>query len=260
MIKFSLSAKIATLALTSIVGLVPMNSARANIFDEEKVIQDHFIAVAQPFGENRYNLLVIEQLPGRNTCWQETESNSVDLLLINFDFSGHCRRSTDANGYSVRYNGNDLGLDVILMVIENDGVLDLVGINRRENTRMRIGSVEMINDQPMKITLKDGWQFSKRSYQGTTLGHVYFSYTTPPESEQVDMTPDEDDSMMDTNGTSMDNENSVEETIIDITAPSVDEDNQSLETPKIRNLVVNQPRMEQRNSGSYNIFQSRLNR
>jgi len=254
MIKSSLPAKIATLAITSLVGLVPMNSARASMFDEVEVIQEDFIAVAQPFGENnRYNLIVIEQVPGRNTCWQEQGSNpvNVDLLLLNFDFSGHCRRSTDANGYSIRYNGNDLGLDVLLTLVERNGMLNLVGINRRDNSRMVVGSVERVSDQPMKIKLNPGWTFSKRSYQGNVLGHVYFSYTTPEETEEMstpteEVTPD----MMDST--------TPQGEIRDIVAPSY-EDNQSSDSPKPSATVVNE-RPVRRNTRNHNPIQSRFNR
>jgi hypothetical protein len=259
MIKSSLPAKIATLAITSLVGLVPMNSARATMFDEVQVIQEDFIAVAQPFGENRYNLLVIEQVPGRNTCWQEEGSNpvNVDLLLLNFDFSGHCRRSTDANGYSIRYNGNDLGLDVLLTLVERNGVLNLVGINRRDNSRMVVGSVQGVSDQPMKIKLNPGWTFSKRSYQGNVLGHVYFSYTTPETTEEEISTPTENVTP-DVESTTPQGE------IRDILAPSHEEDqshedDQLLNAPKPSTTVINE-RPVQRSTRSNNLFQSRFNR
>ncbi len=254
MIKSSLPAKIATLAITSLVGLVPMNSARATMFDEVQVIQEDFIAVAQPFGENRYNLLVIEQVPGRNTCWQEEGSNpvNVDLLLLNFDFSGHCRRSTDANGYSIRYNGNDLGLDVLLTLVERNGVLNLVGINRRDNSRMVVGSVQGVSDQPMKIKLNPGWIFSKRSYQGNVLGHVYFSYTTSEETEQETPTSEEEYTPDVMDSTTPQGE------IRDIVAPSY-EDDQSLNEDEPSATVVNQ-RPAQRSTRSNNLFQSRFNR
>ncbi|MGY6528683.1 MAG: DUF3747 domain-containing protein [Cyanobacterium sp.] len=223
MLKSSLPIKLATLALTSILGLIPMNSARAGIFDEIEVDQENFIAVAQPFGDsNRVNLIVVEQIPGMNTCWSENGSSptNVDLLLVNFDFSGHCRRATDANGYSIRYEGQDLGLNYLLTFVRRDGELNLIGFNMRENRRIEVGTVGEYNDQAMRVNLNPGWRFSRRSYQGNALGHVYFSYTAPEETmemqEEQNMTEPQPEM----------NQTPTEGQIRDIVAPS--EENQSI--------------------------------
>ncbi|MBE9223801.1 DUF3747 domain-containing protein [Cyanobacterium stanieri LEGE 03274] len=224
MLKSSLPIKLATIALTSVLGLIPLNSAKAGIFDEVEVDQENFIAVAQPFGEeDRLNLIVVEQIPGMNTCWSEFGSNpiNVDLLLINFDFSGHCRRATDANGYSIRYEGEDLGLDYILSLVRRQGQLHLVGINIRENKRINVGTVGEYNDQAMKINLNPGWKFTRRTYQGNPLGHVYFSYTAPQEEiMEQNNNMNEPDEM---------NQTPTEGQIRDIIAPT--QDNQSMSNP-----------------------------
>lgn len=247
MLKSSLSVKLITLALTSVFGIIPINSANASIFDEVEVEQENFVAVAQPFGEeNRLNLIVVEQIPGMNTCWSETGSNptNVDLLLVNFDFSGHCRRSTDANGYSIRYEGQDLGLDYILSLVRRDGELRLVGINRRENQRIEVGTVGAYNDQAMKINLNPGWKFSKRSYQGNVLGHVYFSYTAPEQPIQEEVIEEPEIDM---------NDVPLEGEIRDIVPPSND-DNQSM-----RRNINTQPQAQIRVNPRYSM-QSRFNR
>ena len=177
-----ISKKIPLLLLTALSTVLPFNGANAAIFQETEVDQEGFIAIAQPFGENRYNLIVIEQIPEKDTCWSENQSTqnpvNVDLLLLNFDFSGHCRRSTDANGYSIRYDGEDFGLDFLLSLVEKDGQLVLMGSNRRNPSLppIIIGTSEGINGDPMKIKLEPGWRFTKRTYDGKVLGHVYFSY------------------------------------------------------------------------------------
>lgn len=189
MIKSAFSRKIATLALTTLCSILPFNAAQSVTFDETEVEQTSFIAVAQPYGENKYNLIVIEQIPNKNSCWSEMGGNpvNVDLLLINFDFSGHCRRSTDANGYSIRFDGQDLGLDFLLSLVEKDGNLVLMGMNRRDSRQQPIvvGTAQGLNGQPMKIQLNPGWRFTKRTYQGKVLGHVYFSYDSA--SDQMTM-------------------------------------------------------------------------
>jgi hypothetical protein len=53
----------------------------------------------------------LEQIPGKQKCWSESGSNPVmiDPLLLNFDFTGICRRATDSNGYSIRLDGRISG-------------------------------------------------------------------------------------------------------------------------------------------------------
>jgi hypothetical protein len=180
MLKSLISTKLSILAFTTLSAILPFSSAQAVTFQETEVNQSEFIAVAQPFGENKYNLIVIEQIVGKNACWSESGSNpvNVDLLLVNFDFSGHCRRSTDANGYSIRADGQDYGLDILLNLVEKDGNLLLIGNNRKNPGQppIVVGTAQGLNGQPMKIQLNPGWRFSKRTYEGKMLGHVYFSY------------------------------------------------------------------------------------
>lgn len=182
MLKSLFSRKLPILLLTTLTSVLPFNTVNASVFDETEVNQEEFIAVAQPFGEDKYNLIVIQQIPGKNSCWQEMSATSnlvnVDLLLMNFDFTGHCRRSTDANGYSIRYDDKDYGLDYLLSLVEKDGELLLLGTNRMDRSQppIVVGSSEGLSDQPMKIKLNPGWRFTKRTYQDKVLGHVYFSY------------------------------------------------------------------------------------
>jgi Protein of unknown function (DUF3747) len=180
MIKSLLSTKLSILALTVLSNFLPFNDVKAVTFQETEVNQNEFIAVAQPYGENKYNLIVIEQIAGKNSCWSEGGTNpvNVELLLLNFDFSGHCRRSTDANGYSIRSGGEDYGLDILLNLVEKDGNLVLIGMNRKDSSQppLVVGTAQGLNSQPMKIQLNPGWRFTKRTYEGKPLGHVYFSY------------------------------------------------------------------------------------
>lgn len=180
MIKSLLSTKLSILALTVLSSFSSFNAVKAITFQETEVSQNEFIAVAQPYGDNKYNLIVIEQIAGKNTCWSEGGANpvNVELLLLNFDFSGHCRRSTDANGYSIRSDGQDYGLDILLNLVERDGNLFLIGMNRKDTSQppVVVGTAQGLNDQPMKVLLNPGWRFTKRTYEGKPLGHVYFSY------------------------------------------------------------------------------------
>lgn len=191
MLNSLISRKLPILLAATLTSLLPLGSVNASTFQETEVDQNEFIAIAQPFGEKKYNLIVIEQIPEKQSCWNEIPESSnpvnVDLLLMNFDFTGHCRRSTDANGYSIRYNGEDYGLDYLLSLVEKDGQLLLMGTNRRDRSQppIIVGSSEGLNGQPMKIKLNPGWRFSKRSYEGKVLGHVYFSYNPAAPTEET---------------------------------------------------------------------------
>lgn len=225
MIKLNLPLKFAALTLATLSTITSLNPVKAGTFDETAVEQSQFIAIAQPFGDQKYNLIVIEQIPNKQACWSETGSNPVtaDILLLNFDFSGHCRRSTDANGYSIRVNGEDLGLQYLLSVVETNGELQLIGTNRVDprQPQVVVGTSQGLAGAPMKIQLNPGWRFSKRTYQGKVLGHVYFSYTD--EQAAIDNpnfnAPNMEDNNFDTNPNDMIEDTN--ENMQEFTAPEI---------------------------------------
>ena len=83
--------------------IIPLSLQAATFFQQE-VNQRDFIAIARPYGDNKYDLLILQQLPGQRQCWQEEGGTPimVNPLLLNFDFTDICERSTDSNGYSLR--------------------------------------------------------------------------------------------------------------------------------------------------------------
>jgi N-acetylmuramoyl-L-alanine amidase len=120
----------------------------------------------------------LEQIQGKQKCWSESGSNPVmiDPLLLNFDFTGICRRATDSNGYSIRLDGRDFGLDYILRIVERNGQLYLVGTPRdARRPELLVGRTRGMQTGFMKIILEPGWRFSRRTFQGKSLGHFYFS-------------------------------------------------------------------------------------
>lgn len=151
----------------------------ASTFEEQAIEQNQIVAVARPYGNNKYDLLVIEQIPDKNQCWSEsgTKPTTIEPLLLKFDFTGHCNRSTDSNGYSIRVEGQDYGLDYLLRVVQRNGELFLVGTPRTNASKEEIIVGRTYGMKPgfLKFILNPGWQFSKRAYQGKVLGHVYFS-------------------------------------------------------------------------------------
>ncbi|HBB30588.1 MAG TPA: hypothetical protein DDZ80_04940 [Cyanobacteria bacterium UBA8803] len=175
--------QVAALTTASFLTLGALSPTQAGTFDSTEVNGDNFVAVAAPFGNNRYQLLIIEQLSNQRPCWQESGSNPVvvDPLLLNFDFTGICGRSTDSNGYSLRMNGEDFGLDYLIRIEERNGELVLVGTNRmnRYSPDIEIGRTRGISQGSFqKFFLDPNWRFTRRNYQGKALGHIYLTTDT----------------------------------------------------------------------------------
>jgi hypothetical protein len=166
-----------SIALTALMTLGITATPAAN-FDEQDIEQTQVVAIARPYGGNKFDLLVLEQIQGKQKCWSESGSNPVmiDPLLLNFDFTGICRRATDSNGYSIRLDGRDFGLDYILRIVERNGELYLVGTPRdARRPELVVGRTRGMQTGFMKIILEPGWRFSRRTFQGKSLGHFYFS-------------------------------------------------------------------------------------
>ncbi|OAB59064.1 hypothetical protein AY600_13605 [Phormidium willei BDU 130791] len=171
-------AALSTLAISSFGASFTPQPAQAALFGERAVEQQDFVAVAAPVGETgRHQLLVLEQQSNRRDCWSENGS-TVEPLLLNFDFTGICGRYTDSNGYSIRTAGQDLGVQYNLRTVRQGSDLVLQGVPFLPNRpTIELGRAPYTNDF-VRIDLNDGWEFSKRTYQGRTLGHVYLSNQT----------------------------------------------------------------------------------
>lgn len=161
-------------------------------FSQTEVDQSKFIAVASPYrGGSAHQLLILEQVSDRRPCWSEWLGEAasasttgltsgltiVEPLLLEFDFTGICSRSTDSNGYSIRVNGEDFGLDYSVRVVYHNGDMLLIGDpgNRRQPFIL-IGHTHGMTDDFARITLNPGWRFTKRTYADRPLGHVYLTY------------------------------------------------------------------------------------
>ena len=176
--KLFFSLKLAALA-TLTLGTVGFSASSAQAqFTESAVDQSKVVAIARPYGAGKFDLLVIEQVPNKKQCWSESGSGPVVInpLLLNFDFTGHCRRATDSNGYSVRIDGQDYGLEYLLRVVPRGNELVLVATPRNPRLpELAIGSTQGLQSGFMKIQLYPGWQFTKRTFNNKALGHFYFS-------------------------------------------------------------------------------------
>jgi len=173
-----------TATATALATMLPLEPSNAQLFGAKTNIdQDDHIAVAAPFGDNNYQLLVIEQQSNQRQCWDEQGSEPVivDPLLKDFDFTGVCGRATDSNGYSIRVNGQDLD-KYNLNVVREENELLLMGkprIGSSDGESMIIGRTHgLAEGEYLKFDLEPGWSFAKRTYQGRTLSHYYFAKTT----------------------------------------------------------------------------------
>jgi hypothetical protein len=160
--------------------LSPKATLAAN-FDQTEVNQGRFVAVAVPRGNNYYNLTILEQVSDQRRCWQESGNSPtiIEPLLLQFNFSGICGRNSDSNGYSIRHKGSDLALQYRLSLQPRGNEVVLLGMPASASqgtTPVVLGRTRGLSSSLMKINLDPGWKFTKRSYQGKTLGHIYLTH------------------------------------------------------------------------------------
>ena len=89
----------------------------------------------------------------------------------------------------------------------------------RSQPEILVGTTQGVIGGPMKIQLNPGWRFSKRTYQGKVLGHVYFSYSD--EQAAIDAP-----GIVSSDGNSVYNNNLeplTEGTVQDVVAPATEE-------------------------------------
>lgn len=176
------------LALTATSGVIAPKASAAT-FGQKEVSQSEFVVVAVPRQDDYYSLLLIEQLSSSKDCWRESGSSptQIEPLLLNFDFSGICGRSTDSNGYSMRQSGQDLGLKYRLSVQKRQDDVVLLGVPSvgQAGGSVEIGRTRGVAPGFLKIHLHSGWRLTKRTYDGKTLGHVYLTTDRPFESAPV---------------------------------------------------------------------------
>ncbi|MEM9264139.1 MAG: DUF3747 domain-containing protein [Cyanobacteria bacterium P01_F01_bin.13] len=174
----TLSAVAATACGTA---LVLSSNAAAAQFDQQPISGDRTVAIAEPVGNGRfYKLLIIEQINSTRRCWQEQGDNptTINPLLLTFDFTGICGRSSDSNGYSIRIGGEDLGTRYRLQVEKRGNTLVLVASPsplQRGLPKLELGRSSGIANDFVKIELDAGWSMARRVFNGQTLGHIYLT-------------------------------------------------------------------------------------
>ncbi|NEP16852.1 MAG: DUF3747 domain-containing protein [Leptolyngbya sp. SIO4C1] len=166
-------------ALTAAAWFGQAAIAPAAQFDQRSIPADRVVAVAEPVDNGRfYNLLIIEQISNVRQCWEEQGSSPtvVNPLLLSFNFTGICGRSSDSNGYSVRVGGEDTRYR--LQVVQRQDALVLIASPsplQRNLPSFEIGRTSGLADGFLKIELNPGWQMARRVYNGQPLGHIYLA-------------------------------------------------------------------------------------
>jgi Protein of unknown function (DUF3747) len=191
------SSVIYTTALLWSVGFAASHilpATAAATFDQKELDPNRVIAVAVPLAQgDRYNLLILEQLSDAKQCWQQNPSNSslIDPLLLQFDFTGICGRSTDSNGYSVRIAGQDRALDYRLSITKEKDRLVLWAVPSRnaQSPALAIARTDTLTSGFLKLQLNSDWRFTKRTYGGKTLGHIYLTRDTEGRPSNIAAAP-----------------------------------------------------------------------
>ena len=170
---------ISALAVLASSALAIFPSMAVSQFGQQEVDQSKFIAIASPFRNGEiHQLLVVEQVADAPQCWAESgyAPTLVNPLLLTFDFTGICNRSIDSNGYSIRMGGEDIAFRYALRILQQDGDMLLVGAPRvGRGAPLLIGHTSGITTDFAKITLDEGWRFTKRTLGDRVLGHVYIT-------------------------------------------------------------------------------------
>lgn len=158
--------------------------ALAQDYGEQAIDSDRVVAIAEPVANGRfYKLLILEQLRDGRACFEEEAGNptTVEPLLLNFDFSGICGRSSDSNGYSLRVGDEDLSRRYRLQVTRRGNDLVLVALPGALPGRggdlpvLEIGRSNGVANDFVKLTLDPGWKMSRRTLGGNAQGHIYLS-------------------------------------------------------------------------------------
>jgi N-acetylmuramoyl-L-alanine amidase len=175
----------ATIA-AAVAGLVSPSEAAATSFGQQPIDPNLVVPVASPIRNGAlYNLLILEQVPNRRQCWQdqpqENGTTVVDPLLLTFDFAGSCDRKTDSNGYSVRVNGEDLGVQYRLEIAQRQNDLVLLARPTRDRSLpvIEIGRTQGRAEGLLRIQLNPGWQLTRRLFNGQPTGHIYVTHDAP---------------------------------------------------------------------------------
>ena len=170
----------AALGLTVAAGSLP-GWTRA-LFDSRPLQEERFAILAQPVGQDRWKLLVLEQIKARPLCWEKRRDGLMNPSLNSFDFTGICSRYLDSNGYSLRTSGTDVDQRFRLRLDQGRHGLTLRAMDPDRGSTITVARATKVRRNKnafVQLTLEPGWSLERRVYQGRTLSHVYFANAQP---------------------------------------------------------------------------------
>jgi len=171
------NATLATIALSTL-GIATVAKADS-LFSQVEVDQSRYAIVASPYGGTLHQLLILKQISSARQCWSESGASptTINPLLLDFDFTGICGRSTDSNGYSVRVGNEDLNWRYSLRVAQRGNDLQLLAIPNVDRTAPELLIAKTRGYTPgfAKFYPEPGWRLTERGYQGSSVGHIYLT-------------------------------------------------------------------------------------
>ncbi|HEY9763354.1 MAG TPA: DUF3747 domain-containing protein [Trichocoleus sp.] len=172
-------------AAATVAAIAPTLPAAAEQFTQQDIDQSRVVAISAPVRNGQFHtLMILEQVGNQRPCWQESGGAPVQIepLLLNFDFTGICKRFSDSNGYSLRISGQDLGGSYRLEILRRNNDMVLRAAPLRERTvypPIEIGRANGTTTGFAKLELNPGWRMTRRSYNGRTLDHIYLTHDQP---------------------------------------------------------------------------------
>lgn len=169
----------AGLGAAALLAELPRAAQAGSLFEAGPLDASQFVLVAAPIGRSgqRSQLNIYEQFPGRRACYAVGTGRPapVQPLLLTFDFTGHCSRYIDANGFSVRVGESDLATSYRLTVVRRGGDNLLLAAPTRTGAgpEMVVARSGGHSDGYLRLEFEPGWSLMRRRFRGRNLGHVY---------------------------------------------------------------------------------------
>jgi N-acetylmuramoyl-L-alanine amidase len=174
MMKTVSSALLTTVGL-GIAGLWNTPAAIAT-FSNRPIPENQVVATASPIGSTAHQLIILEQISSERDCWRQN-GETIDPLILNFDFVGICGRATGSNGTSLLVDGEDLGWRYSIRIQGEGDTLKLTAQSSSDRTApvLEIGTAQKIDGELVKINLNAGWSITKRIYNNEPVLHYYLT-------------------------------------------------------------------------------------
>ncbi|HEY9877203.1 MAG TPA: DUF3747 domain-containing protein [Leptolyngbyaceae cyanobacterium] len=172
-------------AAATAAAIAPALPTAAAQFEQQDIDQSRIVTIAAPVRNGQFHtLMILEQVSNQRPCWQESGNAPVQIepLLLNFDFTGICKRFADSNGYSLRIAGQDLGGSYRVEVLRQGSDLVLRASPMRDRATyppIEIGRANGVTAGFAKLQLNSGWRLTRRNYNGQTLDHIYLTHDAP---------------------------------------------------------------------------------